>query len=336
MRAFLAACLFAWLGFSAAPVCAHEVRPAYLEIDQTGQATYRVIWKLPTMGDMAIHLVPHLSNGWLEQPPADQFVAPGFLVRRWDIRTTPSASLSGQTVAIEGLADTMTDVFVRVRLPRGQQTDAVIRPEQPYFRIDLANGRALGLPTFLLLGIEHILTGPDHLLFVLGLLLIVRDRWSLIKTISAFTLAHSITLAAATFGAIQLPTAMLNASIALSILFLAPEVVRAQRGGTSYTIRHPWVVAFAFGLLHGMGFASGLASLGLERSALLGALVLFNVGVELGQLAFIVLVLALLRSFRLMELRWPRPIAQSPVYVIGILGAYWTFQYGALTFGIGA
>ncbi len=323
------------LGLSLQPANAHEVRPAYLEIDQTGPAAYRVIWKLPTLGDMAIHLVPHISNGWLEQTPADQFVAPGFLVRRWEIKTTPSASLSGQTVAIEGLSDTMTDVFVRVRLLRGQRVDAVIRPEQPSFRIDLANGQALGLPAFLLLGIEHILTGPDHLLFVLGLLLIVRDRWSLIKTISAFTLAHSITLAAAAFGLIQLPVPILNALIALSILFLAPEVLRAQRGGTSLTIQRPWVVAFAFGLLHGMGFASGLTGLGLDRGALVSALVLFNIGVELGQLAFVFLALALLRSFRLMELSWPRPVALSPVYAIGILGAYWTFQYSALVFGIG-
>jgi hypothetical protein len=168
----------------------------------------------------------------------------------------------------------------------------------------------------------------------LGLLLIVRDRWMLLKTVSSFTLAHSLTLALATFGLIQLPTPLLNALIALSILFIAPEVVRAQRGGTSLTIRHPWVVAFLFGLLHGMGFASGLTSLGLERGALLAALVLFNIGVEIGQLAFIALVFALKRSFRLMEWRWPAAVAAAPTYAIGILGASWTIQYCAVLFGV--
>ena len=316
------------------PASAHEVRPGYLEIDQTGPGAYTAIWKQPTMGDVAIHLVPHLSNGWLEKRPSDQYAAPGFLIRQWTIQAPANATLQGQTVRIEGLADTITDVFVRIRLRDGESLDTIVRPEAPQFQIALSHGAAMQAPAFLLLGIEHILTGPDHLLFVLGLILIVRDRWRLLKTVSAFTLAHSLTLAAATFGAISLPLPLLNALIALSILFVAPEALRAQSGGTSLAIRYPWVVAFAFGLLHGMGFASGLTTLGLEKSALLGALVLFNVGVEIGQLAFIALVLALMRGFRLMEFRWPRPIALTPTYAVGVFGASWTFQYGAILFGL--
>jgi hypothetical protein len=319
----------------ASGAAAHEVRPAYLEIDQTGPSTYRAIWKQPVMGDVAIHLVPHLSNGWLEQAPADQYATAGFLVRTWNIQAARSTPLEGQRVTIEGLKDTITDVFVRVRLANGQGLDTIVRPEAPSLTIQVANGAGMSVTAFLVLGVQHILTGPDHLLFLLGLLLIVRDRWMLLKTVSAFTLAHSLTLAAATFGLITLPTALLNALIALSILFVAPEVIRANRGGTSFTIRHPWAVAFAFGLLHGMGFASGLTSLGLEKSALLGALVLFNVGVEIGQLAFIALVLALLRAFRLMEIRWPRPLQLAPTYAIGVFGASWTIQYGAVLFGLG-
>jgi hypothetical protein len=317
---------------SAAAVAAHEVRPAYLEIDQAGAATYRVTWKQPVMGDVAIHLVPHLSSGWLDQPPQDEYATAGFLIKIW--RVQAGTRLDGQTVTIEGLQDTITDVFVRVRLANGRGLDTIVRPEAPGFRISLASSAAMSVSAFLILGVQHILTGPDHLLFLLGLLLIVRDRWTLLKTVSAFTLAHSFTLAAATLGLISLPTSILNALIALSILFVAPEVVRAQAGGTSITIRHPWAVAFAFGLLHGMGFASGLTSLGLERSTLLGALVLFNVGVEIGQLAFIALILALLRAFRLMEIRWPRPVALAPTYAIGVFGATWTLQYGAAVFGL--
>jgi hydrogenase/urease accessory protein HupE len=325
------ACLAALL---ALPAQAHEVRPAYLEIDQTGAASYKVIWKQPTMGDVAIHLVPHLSNGWLEQAPGDQYASAGFLIRTWAVQAKQRDPLTGQKVTIEGLEDTITDVYVRIRLFNGQRLDTIVRPEAPSFTISLAAGDQMSVAAFLLLGIEHILTGPDHLLFVLGLLLLVRDRWTLLKTVSAFTLAHSVTLAAATFGLITLSTPLLNALIALSILFVAPEVMRAQRGETSLTIRYPWIVAFAFGLLHGMGFASGLTSLGLDRGSLLGALVLFNVGVEIGQIVFILLVLALRRAFGLMEIRWPRPLALAPTYAIGVLGAAWTFQYGAVLFGV--
>jgi hypothetical protein len=312
---------------------AHEVRPALLEINQTGPTTYTIVWKQPTQGDVAIHLAPRLSNGWLEQAPADQYAAAGFLIRTWKIIDIRAAPLAGETILIDGLQYTITDVYVRIRLRGGEGVDAILRPEASQLKIALINGGALSMTSFLELGIRHILTGPDHLLFVLGLLLLVRDRWALLKTVTAFTLAHSLTLAAATFGLISLPVALLNALIALSILFLAPEILRAQRGGTSLAIRHPWVVAFAFGLLHGMGIARGLNSLGLDRPALAGALVFFNVGVEIGQLLFIALVLALRRAFRLLAIAWPRPLALAPTYLIGILGAAWTFQYGALLFG---
>jgi hypothetical protein len=327
--------LAALLGLAFASAAgAHEVRPAYLEVDQTGLATYQATWKQPVMGDVAIHLTPHLSSGWLEGPPTDQYATGGFLIRTWTIHARPGVRLNGQTVTIEGLEQTITDVFVRLKLANGQRLDTIVRPEAPSFKIEIGGAVSTSVTAFLLLGIEHILTGPDHLLFLLGLLLIVRNRWMLLKTVSAFTVAHSITLAAATLGLISLPTDLLNAMIALSILFVAPEVIRAQSGGTSLTIRYPWVVAFGFGLLHGMGFASGLTTLGLEKGALLGALVLFNVGVEIGQLAFILLVLALLRAFRLMEIRWPRSVQLAPTYAIGVFGASWTLQYSAAIFGL--
>ena len=170
------------------------------------------------------------------------------------------------------------------------------------------------------------LLGADHLLFVLGLLLIVSSRWMLVKTITSFTVAHSVTLAVATLGWASAPLPPLNAAIALSILFLGPEIVRTWRGESSFTIRHPWVVAFAFGLLHGFGFASGLAAMGLPRAEIPVALLLFNLGVELGQLAFVLLVVLLERSFRVLEVRWPRLVQRLPGYAVGTLGAFWTIQ----------
>jgi hypothetical protein len=155
----------------------------------------------------------------------------------------------------------------------------------------------------------------------------------LVKTISAFTVAHSITLAIATLGYASVPAAPLNAAIALSILFLGAEVVRSWRGETSLTIRRPWVVAFAFGLLHGFGFASGLTTMGLPRTEIPLALLMFNVGVEAGQLLFVVLILLLERAFRVLEVRWPRLIAALPAYTVGSLGAYWTIQRLVVLFG---
>ena len=203
---------------------------------------------------------------------------------------------------------------------------ARLLPSQHSFVVEAVPSRWHTAATYLRLGIDHILKGVDHLLFVLGLLLIVRDRWMLLKTITAFTVAHSTTLAMATLGYASAPLPPLNAAIALSILFLGPEMRRMQRGETSLTIRHPWVVAFAFGLLHGFGFASGLTALGLTRGEIPVALLLFNVGVESGQLCFVLVLLLLERSFHTLEICWPRWALALPSYTVGGLGAYWTMQ----------
>src|SRR5580693_29080 len=187
---------------------------------------------------------------------------------------------------------------------------------------------------FLNLGVEHIWLGVDHLLFVFGLLLLVKSRWMLLKTVTAFTVAHSITLALATLGYAHLPGPPLNAAIALSILILGVEVIRSRSGETTLTIRHPWVVAFAFGLLHGFGFASGLSVLGLPAGDIPSALVMFNFGVEIGQVSFVLLILLLDRSFRQLEIRWPHWVQVLPGYTVGSLGAFWTIQRAAMLLGI--
>lgn len=310
---------------------AHEVRPAFLEISQPDADTYHIVWKQPTQGDRALRLVPNISNGWLEQPPKDQYASAGFLIRTWSIEAS-SSTLAGSTIAVEGLQDTITDVLVRVRLLDDQQIDVILRPESPQVRIS-PQVRA-SVPVFFIHGIEHILAGFDHLLFVLGLLLIVRNRWMLLKAVTAFTVAHSITLATAMLAKVSLPGALVETLIALSILFLGLEVLRARRGASSLTIRHPWAVAFFFGLFHGMGFASGLAALGFASDDLLAALVFFNVGVEVGQLAFIAVVLVIDRSLSLLQIDRPALRVTVPAYAVGIAGAYWTFQTGTALLGI--
>jgi hydrogenase/urease accessory protein HupE len=229
-------------------------------------------------------------------------------------------------VAIDGLEASITDALVRIQTGDGRTQTRLLKPSSPSFVVPEARSAGGIAVEYIVLGTDHILRGVDHLLFVLGLLLIVRDRWMLFKTITSFTVAHSATIAAATLGYASVPVPPLNAVIALSILFLGPEIVRSWRGQTSLTIRHPWLVAFAFGLLHGFGFASGLTELGLPRSEIPLALLLFNVGVELGQIGFVVLIFALDKSFRILEIIWPRWAELVPGYAVGSLGAFWTIE----------
>ncbi len=308
----------------ALPGDAHEARPGFLELRQTGEDTWSFLWKKPTGGEIEIQIAPVIPDGCRLATQDRQQLTPGAMIARGTL--TCAGGLAGKTIAIAGLEATITDVLVRLHHADGRLESHLLRPATPSVRLGGVTSAAERAFGYVQLGVQHILLGVDHLLFVLGLMLIVKGRWTLVKTITAFTLAHSITLAIATLGYAQAPLVPLNAAIALSILFLGPEVVRTWRGETSFTIRHPWVVAFAFGLLHGFGFASGLTAMGLPQAEIPLALLLFNVGVELGQVAFVLLVVLLERSFRVLEVRWPRLVERLPGYAVGTLGAYWTIQ----------
>jgi hydrogenase/urease accessory protein HupE len=318
------------IGAMAAPLAAHELQPGFLELRESAPERYEVLWKLPSLGssDQRMPIVPVFPPGCrlLGEARSSRADTAWLYTAQIECR----GSLAGQTVAIEGLEAFSTDVLVRVQHAGGEVETHVLKPVQPAVTLRAAGETRRGIAAYLYLGIEHILLGVDHLLFVLGLLLIVRDRWTLVKTVTAFTVAHSITLAVATFGVASVPAAPLNAAIALSILFLGPEIVRRWRGETSFTIRHPWVVAFAFGLLHGFGFASGLVQLGLPNAEIPLALLLFNLGVEVGQLAFVLLVVLLERAFRQLQIQWPRIVERLPGYLVGTLGAFWTIQRVAI------
>ncbi len=308
---------------------AHESRPAYLEIKETAPGQYSVLWRTPVLAGARLPLVLKMPDGVRDvKPPVVQALTDSLVERRW-IDAGPDG-LAGKRIEIAGLPYTITDALVRVELLDGRTMQTIARPSQPWVEIAASQTQWEVMGTYVVEGIRHILFGADHLLFVLGLLLIVGNRWMLVKTVTAFTLAHSITLAIATLGYADAPALPLNAAIALSILFLGPEIVRVWRGETSFTIRHPWVVAFAFGLLHGFGFATALTSAGLPRQELPLALLSFNVGVELGQLGFVVLILAMERAFRVLEVRWPRWVQALPGYTVGTLGAFWTIQRVAL------
>jgi len=312
-------------------VSAHEVRPGFLELSQTGPNTYTFLWKKPSGGEVEIMIAPVLPKGCELSTPDRQQLTPGAVIVRGTLRC--EGGIAGKTIAIAGLESTVTDVIVRIHHEDGRLESHLLRPLNPSVTLGAETTGWQRAGSYLRLGVEHILMGVDHLLFVLGLLLIVGDRWMLLKTISAFTVAHSITLAIATLGYASAPLPPLNAAIALSILFLGPEIVKVWRGQTSFTIRHPWVVAFAFGLLHGFGFASGLTTMGLPQAEIPLALLLFNVGVEIGQLFFVLLILLLERSFRALEVRWPRLAQAFPGYTVGALGAYWTIQRTLILLG---
>jgi HupE / UreJ protein len=327
----LAACE-AVLVLAAPGAWAHESRPAYLEISETAPGRYDALWRTPLLAGMRLPVALIFPAGVRNVTEPVLRELPDSLVERRVIQAD-GAGLAGRRLEFVGLQATITDVLVRVQLRDGRRSTTLVHPTQPWIEIAAVRGPLAVAGGYTLAGIHHILLGVDHLLFVLGLLLIVKDRWMLMKTISSFTLAHSITLAIATLGYGSVAPAPLNAAIALSILFLGPEIVRAWRGETSWTIRHPWLVAFAFGLLHGFGFASGLITLGMPRAEIPIALLSFNVGVEAGQLLFVVLILLLERAFRVLEVRWPRLVVGLPGYAVGSLGAYWTIQRVVILLG---
>lgn len=304
---------------------AHEIRPAYLDLRETAPGQYDVLWRTPVLSGMPLPLVLEMPEGVRDlRPTKVDELTDSRVERRW-VDAGP-AGLEGKRIDFPGLQLTITDVLVRIERLDGAHSTELVHPSRPYIEMPAPRGALATAAAFLTQGIEHILFGADHLLFVLGLLLIVKSPWMLVKTISAFTVAHSITLAAATLGYASIPAPPLNAAIALSILFLGPEIVRSWRGETSFTIRRPWVVAFAFGLLHGFGFASGLVAIGLPKGDIPLALLMFNLGVEIGQLAFVAMILLLVRAFAVIDMRWPVWVEWAPAYVVGSLGAFWTIQ----------
>ncbi|NRG16085.1 HupE/UreJ family protein [Rhizobiales bacterium] len=301
---------------------AHESRPAYLQITQTAPSQFTLLWRTPMRGSVPLPVIVKLPADVRDiRNPLVQTLSDSRLERRW-IEIGPEG-LAGARIGFPGLELTITDAITQVKMLDGRSWMAIARPSQPWVEMEPDRGRAEIFADFLRQGVHHILYGFDHLLFVFGLLLLVPARWMLVKTITAFTVAHSITLAAATLGYISLPAPPIEAAIALSILFLGVEVVRAQRGGTSIAIRHPWVIAFAFGLLHGFGFAGALSAAGLPPADLPLALVSFNLGVEAGQLAFVALVLLVVGSMRRLGIAWPQQAELAPAYLVGALGAFW-------------
>jgi hydrogenase/urease accessory protein HupE len=302
---------------------AHEVRPAYLELSEERPGEFSVLWKTPMVGELRLALDPVFSGPVEALTPLTVRRTGDAAVQTWRLR---AEELRGQTLRIEGLEATITDVLVRVSFADGISWVERLTPRQPSTLIPVRPTAWNVAGTYLGLGVEHILTGVDHLLFVLALLLLTTGTWRLVKTVTAFTVAHSITLGLATLGIVHMPPKPIEAVIALSIVFVAAEILRTREGKIGLAARMPWIVAFTFGLLHGFGFAGALSEVGLSEGQIPVALLFFNLGVEAGQLLFIAGVLALVALARRIRVAWPRWVTLAPPYAIGSMAMFWVIQ----------
>jgi len=309
----------------ATSVYADEIRPALLDIKEQNTGLFAVTWKVPMRGNRVLAITPILPESLelLGSPSVQQM--PGALIEQATYKNN-AASLTGQTILIEGLSALQTDVLLLVQLQDGSQHSAILRPSSPEFTIPLQASKLKVAVDYWRMGTIHILEGADHLLFVLALLLIVAGLGQLIKAVTAFTVAHSITLALATLGLVHFPAAPTEAIIALSILFLAAEIVHKRNGVIGITERYPWVIAFIFGLFHGLGFAGALSEIGVPQHEVPLALFTFNVGVETGQLLFIAVVLGLIGLLKRLPITLPQGTWRLLPYSIGGVAAYWTID----------
>ena len=313
---------FVFLSTAAANLSAHEVRPAYLQLHQTSSDSYDVFWKVPALGDnMRLSLYVQLPAACYNIAQPRGLFSLGAYSEQWSVRCP--GGLAGSTIRIEGLTATLTDVLVRVERLDGSEQVTRLASSSPSLTVEAAPRRFEVARTYLVLGIEHILTGIDHLLFVSGLLLLVTGFRRLLATVSAFTLSHTVTLTLATLGFVHVPPAPVEAVIALSILFVAYEVLRKNENPNGLAQRKPWLVAFTFGLLHGLGFAGGLSAAGLPAGHIPLALAFFSAGVEVGHFSFVATAVLSIAAAR----KWldvlPVWSSRIPPYAIGSMASYW-------------
>ncbi|HEX5068323.1 MAG TPA: HupE/UreJ family protein [Myxococcota bacterium] len=331
MRRLLVVALLCALAPAAA--LAHRLAPALLELVERGGGRVDVRFKLPLEQPTGSDLRPELPPQCAEtSEPVGVQEDTGVIVR-WTLDCGPGG-LVGSRVALAGLAESGSNALLRIELADGRKLRAVLHEGAPAFEIPARQERIDVARDYARLGVEHILTGFDHLLFVFGLVLLVRGGRPLLWTVTAFTLGHSVTLSLAALGYVHFPSAWIEVLIAGTILLLAAELARPDPDPRDLMRRLPWLVAGGFGLLHGLGFAGALAEVGLPADEIPLALFSFNVGIEVGQLAFVAVVLAARWLLARPLERAPGWLAHAPVTVMGALAAYWCLERGAAALGI--
>ncbi|WP_415406385.1 HupE/UreJ family protein [Sulfurovum sp. CS9] len=311
--------------FHTVNLMADEVRPAYLEVKEIKQNIFALILKVPAKGSKKLNIKAELPKECTNTTPVSTHFVNNAYLERWSVKCEDG--LVGKTLALKGLNTTNTDLLLRLEFMNVTSQSILLTPTKTSYQVPQVTSSLQVVKTYTWLGITHILMGFDHLLFVFALLLIVKSMRRLLWTITAFTLAHSITMAGATLGFIHVPQEPVEAMIALSILFLAMEIVHEKQGKVGLTSRYPWVIAFIFGLLHGFGFAGALAEIGLPEQAITLALIFFNIGVELGQLMFVVTIVLI--GLALHALKHPnilQKVETIVVYAIGGLSSFWVIE----------
>lgn len=319
-----------WMLCSVGIAHAHTSLPGYLELKETSTGSFDFVWRVPTAEGPPPAIYPVFPANCTVLGDLKSEDAPASMIQRGSVRCG-AQGLTGGPLEIAGLNVTILDVLVRVTFADGTTVSHMLRPLETTWTVT-KEGSHVDPWGYVSLGVGHILYGIDHLLFVLGLLLIVRGYGLLFKTITAFTLAHTLTLGVAVLGFVRISPTPVEAVIALSIVFLAVELGQHSRGRSGLTYQKPWIVAFAFGLLHGFGFAGTLSKLGLPAKEVPAALLFFNVGVEAGQLAFVAVFLAFVYSLRTLEIRWPSWTRPVPAYAIGSVASFWLVQRCAMIF----
>ncbi len=310
----------------ASPAFGHKLAPSLLEIHETAPGEYDVSWKTPRFSPTPTPIVPRLPES-CRDTGAHSAVYEGTGVRvRWSVSCRDP--LAGALLQVDGLAENQSAALVRVEWVAGSVSQGLLNGSQPGFRVPEPAGPFKVVSDYARLGIGHILGGADHLLFVLGLLLLAGSGRQLVFTITAFTAGHSVTLALAALGVLRYPVDLVEFGISLSILVVAVELGRGASDGAHILRRFPWGAAALFGLLHGMGFAGALRDAGLPDGDIPLALLSFNAGIELGQLAFVGAAMLLAALFRRTPLARHAWLGWVPVYLIGVLSAYWCIERG--------
>jgi hypothetical protein len=304
---------------------AHEIRPALLQIEEKEPGLFDVVWKVPVKDAVVPDIRPVFPSFMKQIGRTATQMLPGTKLERSTYNSN-GRPIVGETLTIDRLSTMQIDVLVRLKLADGSTHSAILRPDTPSFVVPAQATKREIAWSYWRMGLVHILSGMDHLLFLLALLFLVSGFWNLLKTITAFTVAHSITLALATLGFVHVPPAPTEAIIALSIVFLAAEIVRKHYGEIGLTERYPWIVAGFFGLFHGLGFAGALTNIGLPAHEIPLSLFMFNVGVETGQILFIAVVSGLLAALRHVAVRVPNGGWRLVPYGIGGVAAFWTVE----------
>ena len=308
------------------PAHAHEVRPGYIEITEVARDSFDIVWKQPVRSAGAnavagLGLRPVFPENCARLGDSRMRRLPGALVEKFSL--TCDGGLFGQSIGVEGLQRTITDVLVQLALIDGGRYSLRLTADAP---VQTFSGGGTFLMAYFGLGVEHLVFGLDHILFVLGLVLLVQGWRSLIYVITAFTLAHSLTLGLSMLGRISAPSAVVEAIIALSILFVAIELLQPPEKRSALAARYPQAMAFGFGLLHGFGFAGVLGEIGLPRDVELAALALFNIGLEVGQLLVVTAMVLFMRFVKpalLAHEKWAPALQQVPIIAIGGISVYW-------------